>query len=80
MASDEQNEENYLRERTDPPKRFRKIIKEPRKLIFELLYLFFVFWPLLLWSIVENYRKKRKSVAGKVVLVSILWEEGTKKN
>ena len=64
------NEGNYLRERTDPPKRFKKIIKERRKLIFDLIYLLFAFWPLFIWSIIEYYQKKRKSVTDKVVLVS----------
>ncbi len=50
----------------------RERVKEPCKLFFQILFLIFAFIPLILWyKITSICTTKKKSVQGKVVLVSI---------
>jgi hypothetical protein len=58
--------------RLDPPAtRHDYSIREPAKLVIQVLYLLVSFLPLLIWSIVEEiFFTKPKSVHGKVVMVN----------
>ncbi len=55
----------------DPPSSTVNKTRDPVKLVFELLYVLIIFIPYIVWTCVENiFLAQRKSVKGKVVLVS----------
>ncbi len=44
-------------------------VKEPVKLIFELIFVLLALIPCMIWSLIEKFVQKPKSIKGKVVLV-----------
>lgn len=55
----------------EPPGKNTRIPKDPIKLVFEMILLIVAFIPMSIWAIIQHILVRRKSVEGKVVLVSI---------
>ncbi len=64
------NDDKSPMERIDPPDNFRNGIREPVKLLAQMIYFLIIFVPYIVWDWIEYFFfTKRKSVKGKVVLV-----------
>lgn len=63
-------DDSIIQKRLDPPKEYKKEIKDSFKLIIQLIFILVMFVPLLVWIFIGNLLTKPKSVKGKVVLVS----------
>lgn len=55
----------------EAPGKNTRVPQEPIKLIFEMLLLIVAFLPMTIWAMIVHIFARRKSVAGKVVVVSM---------